>query len=613
MGSRTSIRRFAALLGIGVVSLWLLTGGCPAPSGDGGGDGGGSSGGSSGSGSGGGSTGEGSSGGGSGGGLPGSGTGGGGSGIGGSTGGGSSSGGSGGGVPGGGTGGGGSSGGGSPGGGGTPTPTAIVRTVIAQSGMPVPSQPEGVTFTAFSNPVVDATGRVAFWASYAGSGAKGFGGLYVWQNGTLSKVIDDDPSVTGVVPGRTTADYFGPFQKTGSFDPLGQPLTWAGGDRLLFVSRVGGERPSRGYYRWRATDQSLARIADLEQIAAFYTDAASGAFAATFDLPGISDGGLAYVPVSYVYFTAPPGAQLKTGQALFLSNGTAVVQLVDTLKSIATKGDVPDQGTTAYYTSLDTLTSANGSDLLYEASYFPGTGVSGRGTTGVYLARASVSGGALRGATYRVIDSRTTTSWPGLTGRALDPNEEGYTLALGPAGHIAIQATLAVGSQNRPGVIVWDWGAENWVELTSAVGTPASALVSGVNDDGQCVVLIGGAPYLASRTGRTPLSAALPAELGAATLTWSSSGGAVNNIGRAVVPYTNGGKSGLAFWTGERLLLVADAALNLPQPDTKSIATILMPERDRPGRSGLLNDRDEIVFRVVKNDNTEYIYLARAE
>lgn len=586
MGTSASIRRsVVCVLGIALVGLWLVTGGCPAPNNGGDGDGGSGGGSSGGGSSGGGSSGGGSSGGGSSGG--------------GSSGGGSS---------------GGGSGGGSSGGGTTPTLTTITRTLIAQTGTPVPGQPDGVTFTAFSNPVVDASGRIAFWATYAGTGAKGVAGLYVFQGGTLLKVIDDDPTVTGIVPGRATADYFGPFQKTGSFDPLGQPLTWAGGDRLLFVSKVGGEKPSRGYYRWKATDQSLVRIADLEQIAAFYTDAASGAFVPTFDLPGISDGGLAYVPVSYQYFTAPPGAQLKSGQALFLSNGTSVIQLIDTLKSKATKGDVPDQGATAYYTGLDTLTSANGSDVLYEAYYFAGTGVSGKGTTGVYLARAAVSEqGVLSGATYRVIDSRTTTSWPGLTGKAIDPNEEGYTVAIGPAGHVAIQTTIAVGSQNRPGVIVWDWTAENWAELTSASGTPASALVSGINDDGQCLVLIGGAPYLASRSGRTQLNATLPSELGGATLGWPTTGGAVNNGGRVVVPYTNGGKSALAFWSGERLLLVADAALNLPQSDTKSITTILTPERDRPGRSGLLNDREELVFRVVKTDNTEYIYLAKAE
>jgi hypothetical protein len=148
--------------------------------------------------------------------------------------------------------------------------------------------------------------------------------------------------------------------------------------------------------------------------------------------------------------------------------------------------------------------------------------------------------------------------------------------------------------------------------LYGSGSTPATALLTGVNDDGQVVILAGGSPYLTSRTSQTRLDGTLPAQLQGATVAWLDTGGAINNWGRAVLPYTNNTKPGLALWTGEQLLVVADAQLGTPA-NSATLHTITAPERDRPGRSGVLNDADEATFRVILADSTEAIYLAQGE
>ena len=93
-------------------------------------------------------------------------------------------------------------------GGGDTAPTTMTLQAIVQTGDAVPGQ-SAATFTRFSNPVIDGDGRVAFWGAY--TGGEGDNGLYVWDSGTLQRVIDDDPSRKGVVPGRGADDYFSGF------------------------------------------------------------------------------------------------------------------------------------------------------------------------------------------------------------------------------------------------------------------------------------------------------------------------------------------------------------------------------------------------------------------
>src|SRR5690606_25737770 len=149
--------------------------------------------------------------------------------------------------------------------------------------------------------VIDAKGRIAFWGRYQGAGAKGSAGLYVWDGTTLQVVVHDDPSVTGIVPGRTTADYFG---KKPSFDPRAYDISWGGGDRLLFIFDVAGEKPTKGIYRWRATDGNLARVAEREQVGRAFPDVAgtteNPVIDPTFHLPGVTDAGVGTFGVDYL-------------------------------------------------------------------------------------------------------------------------------------------------------------------------------------------------------------------------------------------------------------------------------------------------------------------------
>lgn len=496
---------------------------------------------------------------------------------------------------------GGGNGGGS-GGGGSPNFTQFSYQQIAQIGTQAPGQPNGVTFTDLGNPVIDSQGRVAFWALYDGAGKKGFGGLYVWDGSTLKRVLDDDPASAGVVPGRTTQDYFGQFGGTGVTSPLTLDLTWAGGDRLLFISPVSGQKSSRGFYRWRATDANFARIADLEQIVALFPDAVPNGFSPTFVLPGVSDAGFAIFGVSYTYLTKPPNSNFVKGRGVFTSNGTAVSIIADTVQSQGAPGHVPDQGANAFFTFVGTLTTLNGAgSMLFEGQYD-----GGNGTRGVYLWNGT--------AAYRVIDNRSGASWPGLpAGAQVDPASKAYDFAIGPAGHIALHTTIQAGGNTHDAVLLWDQGAATWKELTGANGAPATALLSAASNDGQVLLLSDGNPYLASANGQTQVNATLPAALQGVSVTWATAGGAINNGDRTVVPYTRGSATGLMYWTGQSALLVADGAASLPAAGISGISTITDVRRDRPGRSGLLNDHDQVVFLATFTAGGKTVYLATAQ
>ncbi len=479
-------------------------------------------------------------------------------------------------------------------------PTSVALDLIVQTGDPVPEQPADTTFTYFGDPVIDAEGRIAFWGLYEGATARGGAGLYVWD-GELQRVLDDDPLATGVVPGRETADFFG---KNGpGYDPRERDLVWGAGDRLVFTSEVGGEVPTRGAYRWRATDGNMVRIADREQVVQVYREEVRDLMDPKFFLPGVSDNGLAGFSIGYIGIdpsTTP--ASFFSGQGVFTSNGTSVSVLRDTELSGDTPGDVPDQGGAAFYVTItDQTTMSPSGDLLFEGRYAGGDGL-----LGLYLARG--------GEAYRVIDNRPNASWPGLPdGARLNSAGTAYVFAIGPAGHIAVETTLTMVDDGGNVVIVWDWEAGDWASLTGG-GSEATALVTGVNDDGQVVLLAGGAPYLTSRTGHTQLNASLPAELQGATLTWLDEGGSINNHSRAVLHYQDGDANpGLVMWTGAQLLVVADAALDSPAADIVEISTVTDPRRDLPGRSGMFNDSNECVLRTVFSDDSEAIYVARGE
>lgn len=498
----------------------------------------------------------------------------------------------------------------------TPAPTKLNFELLVATGDQVPEQTSGVTFTGFGAPIVDAAGRVAFWGLYEGSGALGHAGIYVWENQQLRRVIDDNPTNVAIVPGRDTDDYFGDFETTNDFDPRDLEIVWGAGDRLLFVSRVTGEvdtndKGSYGVYRWRATDASIVRVADLTQMAPLFADIQQGSggeppfFSVSFVLPGVSDQGIAVFGMSYSYIGEGTGLdQFKNGVGVFRSNGTEVSIIADTRDSVRNPGDVPDQSTSTYFSWLQTMTTVNGvGDRLFDGTY-----TSGEGRRGIYLSRGADN--------HRVIDNRVDGTWAGLPDTQFAPglSPQIDAFAIGPNGHMVIACEIKDDRGTHDAVILWDWSTTAWTELTGESEAFATGLLTGVNDDGQTVITAEGEPYRASRTERVRIHTYLPAELKSATLTWPAGSGALNNAGRAVLRYERSDDSpGLAFFVGETTLVAADASQNVPTTGITDITTVTDPRRDRAGRSGLLNDSDEIVFHVVRSGGGEQLWAARGE
>jgi hypothetical protein len=324
----------------------------------------------------------------------------------------------------------------------------------------------------------------------------------------------------------------------------------------------------------------------------------------------VSDDGLAGFAVHYTYIRDPNSLDGSDPLAVFVldkngvftSNGTSVTRIAD--DSSHDTGLLTEYPADGYFSVVVPLTTMSEfGDMVFQGTFVT-TSSSWRG---VFVVRD--------GTLYRVIDSRTGQSWPGLPSGAQflgRTTSTGYAVGVGPAGHIVLAGRLASGGTTNSAVLLWDWSTLQWYQLTGPGGAAATALVSSADDAGEALILSGANPYLADSSGRTQLNSTLPSALQGATLVWLDAGGSVNNNGRAAVPYTNSGDDGLALWTTEKLLVIADAHLGSPA-NLAEIHTVLGPERDRPGRSGLLNDSDDSTFRAVLADNSEAIYLAKAQ
>ncbi len=493
-----------------------------------------------------------------------------------------------------------------------PPPTSFTSTALARTGDPVPGQPAGVTFTEFGDPVLDAAGRVAFWALYTGPGQLGNGGLYCFNGESLVRVVDDNPATAGSVPNRAGQDYFGRFVRNPSFEPLTQALAWGGGNRLLFKTEVDGQSRSRGIYRWRATDANIVRVVDREQVAALFPNTQAQLFSGRFFSPGVGDEGLGAFTIDYLYITSD-GSQFPTGNGALTSNGTSLTVLAD--RQLSAAGSVPDQPASARYERINpNATISPAGEVLFQAEYN-----NGNGSQGVYL-RSGAS-------TVRVIDSRPNTQWTGLplggwvnppdSLDAADSSPPFVAIAIGPLGDVAVETALQVGvSAPRECVLLLRRSNATWRELQGIDGAPATSLLTGVNDDTAVVVLSEGHPFLMTPTTMTRLDTTLPAGLFGVTIRWLANIGSLNNAGRAALRFERSPDQtvrppGIAFWNGSGLLIVADAAANVPLPGIVEIGTLVGPEQDRPGRSGWANDRDEIAYRVVTGDNRETIFIAR--
>jgi hypothetical protein len=483
-----------------------------------------------------------------------------------------------------------SSGGDSP---GSAIPTRVTTQRIAQTGDAVPEQP-GARFTYFSNPIIDPEGRVAFWGAYAGGG--GQAGLYVWDGGPLRRVIDDDPALNdgrGLKPGEAFGDFVIGYD-------LGAPhMTWGAAGRLIFAAHVNASPLPNALFRWRAGDGDLLRVTDCDALRELIPEAGD-TFLCEFFHPSVSDAGRVVFAGRYTYFNRA-GQLVFRHRGLFSSNGLSVTPIV--APELVTPGTVPLQGPHATFSDVQPLPiiAANG-DTYFQASYEQGA----RGSHGVYRQR----GGELS-----ALMNNGSSTFPGLTVfSSVGPDDRPYaSMAVNDSGVVGLEVTLTNSAGSRPAVILYD--GQRWRQVRGA-NRDATDLLSGINRAGQVVFLAGGRPFVGDATQAVDLAAAPSPEIAPAGAVWESFGGAINSAGRALLRYRRGDGSapGLAFWTGQRLLIVADAAQRLPasnfsellaaeNPELGAVdrAGVLKdrPELDRSTRSGALNDRDQMVFRVA--------------
>ncbi|MFO0839060.1 MAG: hypothetical protein U1D55_11105 [Phycisphaerae bacterium] len=503
----------------------------------------------------------------------------------------------------------------------TPPPAAVTMKSIVRTGDAVPDM-NGATFAAFGNPIIDSEGRVAFWARY--TGGAGDGALFVWENNNLRRVVDDNPANVGNVPGRGATERFGDFNIRNDQGSL--PMVWGSNGRLVFVARTSsGNSLPNGMYRWRASDGEIIRVADDQMMQAAFPNFGRSMLAEMFQ-PALTDAGTVVFGARYTYFTQSSDLVFRqTG--VFSSNATTISPIAASNASPA--GSVPDNLSTATFNgaSLTPMVSAAG-DILLQAQY-----TAGFGQNGVFLRRA---GGSL----LRAIDNRPNASFPGLPagaqlGQAGTPFD---AIALGANSRIAVDTQITDGASTREALLYWN--GQQWMDLRPAGVTAVKSLLSGINDRGQVLVLADGRPLLTNGTQFTDLSATLPTELAGASVTWEAFGDSINNSGRALLRYNRGGASatpGLALWTGEKLIVVADAALGQPAAEFNQIFAVArpsilapdrpgtlkdLPETDRPGRSGALNDLDQLVIRVGTlgadgradtSDDVQAIYVGTAQ
>lgn len=481
----------------------------------------------------------------------------------------------------------------------TPAPARFLVQEIARTGDAVPDQ-SGATFTYFSNPVIDSEGRVAFYAGY--QGGVGTSGLYVYDGGELTRVFDTDPNHAGVVPGYGAGDYFGDFDV--AWDSGSPHMSWGGGGRLIFVSHISGSDLANGVFRWRASDSDLLLVADGQDISPNFSDYSGVAdeFLPEFFHPQVTDSGQVLFTCRYSYFrTDREFVFFNIG--LFVSNGRTVTPIV--VQNQGSAGEVPGNFNTATFDRVEPLPAVSPSgDLIFQSSIEESVG-----DFGVYATTRS-------GNTSRILDNAEGRSFTGLTlGSQIGVTGEPYdAIAVGRDTRIAVQTTLTTNAGASRDIVALRQNSV-WNELQGQDGTRLDTLLSGVNNNGMVLGLANGAPNIANTLRGTSIARTPPASLATAGVTWSETCGSINNQDRALLRYTRSDDAaGLAYWNGESLVVVADLSNALGgesydtlfpaeplgiRPSLDRTGTIAQrPELDHPGRSGQLNDRDQVVFRV---------------
>lgn len=500
-----------------------------------------------------------------------------------------------------------------------PNPTTVELAKIARTGDAVPNQPNA-TFTVFSNPVIDAEGRVAFWAGY--KGGAGAGGLYVYQNGSITEVLRGDKSVKGVVPGGSANSFWGPINIAGDGGKA-PTMAWGAGGRLLFTTYTNDSPLPNGLYRWRASDGNMVRVVDDTTFKSVFPNLGD-TFLPEFYHPGFTDDGLVTFASRYSYFDKS-GKFYLFQRGVFVSNGNTISPIV--AESLMQGVVVPNGGFQfAAFKAAELLpVPAGNGTVLFQTSYE----TSPNGNQGLY----TWTNGTIRA----LIDNRTVGTWPGLPA-GIQVGESGVpfdAMASSYGGRHALETKITEGGQTREAVLYWD--GSKWTELRSSDGQPATALLSGINSAGKLLYLAGGQPHLGDAAAQTNLSSSLPNDLRSLdALEWESFGGAINNQGRALLRFKRSAPNGagIAMWTGTTALIVAETGNAVlgdvyetlyaqARPEMAKINEVGVlkdrPEVDRPGRSGMFNDLDQAVFRVGNAgpdgkagtaDDVQGVYLA---
>lgn len=476
----------------------------------------------------------------------------------------------------------------------TPPPSSVVPDRLAQTGDEVPGL-RGATFEYFSNPRVDSSGRVAFWASYRGG--PGNVGLFVWEDGVISTLVTDDPNARGVVPGLGDQASFGDMSV--AYDGSAPHLTWGGGDRLIFTAHVNGSALPNALLRWRASDNDLITVSDCESLRELIPDVGD-TFLCEFFNPGVSDDGIVSYANRYTYFTT--GGQFNfRNLGIFTSNGVADAAVI--AREFSEPGEVPGRGALATFSSVELLPVIDRNGAVYLQAAYQQAGTDG-GNRGLYR--------FVDGELERLIDNGLNTTWSGLpvnaaVGTSGAPFE---AVAANELGQVVVQTDITLAGVARPTLLLWN--GQRWRELR--VGSvSADALVTGINRFGEVVGLVGGRPYLFGGADPVDLARQLPAGSDPNSISWSAFGGAINNSGRALLRFSRtDGSEGLFFWSGSALLLVADSAsatpgafvelLSAAQPALAGVdragAMNTRPELDVAGRAGMLSDADVGAIRM---------------
>ncbi len=485
-----------------------------------------------------------------------------------------------------------------------PAPTSVELALIAETGDEVPGQ-SGAAFVRFSHPIIDADGRVAFWAEYDGGG--GDTGLYVFQDGALERVIDNDPARAGAVPGGGNDEFFGAFEVNAMGDA--NPFSWGKGGRLVFVaSGVAGQQASertRGVFRWRADDADLILVAEMPDLADVLPNAGNSGSTinARFSSPLVTDTAVVVFRSSYFYVPTG-GTSFVNGTGVFASNGVDLIALAD--EQVNDAGDVPGQGGSTTFSDFAERIAINTSGtVLLQASYSMGSS----GDRGLYV----FSGDGLSLA----LDNGTTAPRGLLTGTRVGALGADFpAFSVGGRGHLAVQTALTSSGQTRDAVLLRE--GSTWIELLSEDDDEANALASGVNIRGQCLILAGTLPHRADPDTVENLFASPPSELEGREIEWQPIGGSINDDGRCLIRYVTIGAAdertpGLALWTGDELLIVADPLAQIGPEDASALTTQPRVQHDYVGRSGALNNSDELTFRAVldQTGNPQQIYTAR--